>query len=404
MTLEATEPVAAGSTTGRPVGAGTWDLADLTTLRVGGPVGHLERTSGPLELADAVRTADREQVPVLVLGGGSNVLAADAGFPGVVALDHSSRIETVDSSDCGGTTVRVSAGTTWDDLVQESISNEWTGIEALSGIPGTVGAAPIQNIGAYGQEVAERVSAVRALDRQTGQVVFLPRADLHLGYRDSIMKRSLSDPAAGGGAIWGPTGRWVVLEVEFQFPAASLSSPVRYRELARTLGVEIGGRAPASDVRAAVLDLRRGKGMLLDAAGGQSAEVRPDHDTWSAGSFFTNPILTEQQAEALPENAPRFPVEDRSLAAAISGRAPTVPGRIKTSAAWLINNAGFEKGFRVRPDAPASLSTKHVLALTNRGEAKAADILELAATVRAGVTEHFGVTLVPEPVFVGCEL
>lgn len=372
-------------------------FAELTTLRVGGPAGHLERVSGAAELAEAVRTVDRAEEPLLVLGGGSNLVVADEGFAGTTLQDTANLIEVVDSSSCGGTSVKVSAGTNWDEFVSHAIANEWMGVEALSGIPGTVGAAPIQNIGAYGQEVAETIAAVQALDRLTDRVVRLPLIELHFGYRDSIIKRSLRNPEVGGGRTWGPTGRWVVLEVEFQFRHASLSAPVRYRELADKLGIEIGKRAPASEVREAVLELRTGKGMVLSET---------DHDTWSAGSFFTNPVLREESREAqnLPADAPRFPIEQHYLRSAISVLGPEVPGQVKTSAAWLIDHAGFSKGYRLSPDAPASLSTKHVLALTNRGEATTSDILELGRTVRDGVNEQYGITLVPEPVLVNCAL
>lgn len=372
-------------------------LAQLTTLRVGGPAARIQDVLGPQELAQAVKEADAEELPVLVLGGGSNLVAADGTFPGVVIRDRSDAMSLVESSGCGGNSVRVAAGVNWDEFVAFCVENDWMGVEALSGIPGSVGAAPIQNIGAYGQEVAETLASVSALDRLTGRVVHLPLFDLHLGYRNSIIKRSLYQERAGGGRTWGPTGRWVVLEVEFQFRNASLSSPIRYAELARKLDVELGQRVPSAEVRQAVLELRRGKGMVLDPS---------DHDTWSAGSFFTNPILEEggQVDRLLPEGAPRFPVENRSLVNSIRGEAPSVPGRVKTSAAWLISQAGFPKGYRVSPESNASLSTKHVLAITNRGGATTAEIMELARTVQAGVKEKFGVTLVPEPVLEGLSL
>ncbi|WP_350257962.1 UDP-N-acetylmuramate dehydrogenase [Scrofimicrobium sp. R131] len=363
------------------------NLAELTTFRIGGPAGSLVDVNGPQELAEAVRTADREGQPVLVLGGGSNLLVADEGFPGVVIRDLSQDIAVVDSSGCGGNSVRVSAGTNWDDFSAYCVQQDWMGVEALAGIPGTVGAAPVQNIGAYGQEVAETLASVRVLDRLTGRIEQLALFDLHLGYRDSVLKRSLVSERAGGGRLWGPTGRWVVLEAEFQLRNASLSSPVRYRELADHLGINLGERAPSARVREAVLDLRRSKGMVLDPS---------DHDTWSAGSFFTNPIVDE--AVELPADAPRFPVEQRSLVNSIAGKAPVVPGLVKLSAAWLIAHAGFSKGYPA--GAPASLSTKHVLALTNRGGAKATDVMALATEIQRRVADKFGVQLVPEPVLV----
>lgn len=365
---------------------------DMTTLRVGGPIATLFESNVESELTQFVLDADRDQNPVLVLGGGSNLVASDDPFTGAVVRDLRQDIRVPDATCCGGVTVSVTGGTTWDDLVSRSVEEGWSGLEALSGIPGTVGAAPVQNIGAYGREVAENLASVRALDRLTGQVRTLSRSDLHLGYRDSILKQSLTSAQAGGGRLWGPTGRWVVLSVDFQLLPGSKSAPVRYKELARTLDVEVGQRASARDVRQAVLELRRSKGMVLDPK---------DHDTWSAGSFFTNPILSESQArELLPSDAPRFPVEDRSRVSAASPNkaAPALPGVVKTSAAWLISQAGFPKGYKVSPDARASLSTKHVLALTNRGGATSDDIAELALTVKDGVLEAFGVELHPEPV------
>lgn len=356
-------------------------IADLTTLHVGGPADQYVQARTEAELIAIIKEADTNSQPLLVLGGGSNVLVGDTGFPGVVVRDMRQDITVIDSSECGGTTLRVAAGATWDHLVQYAVDNDAMGIEALSGIPGTVGAAPVQNIGAYGQDVAETLAAVKVWDRAENRTRRLAFADLQLGYRTSILKRSLVDPTAGGGRTWGPTGRWVVLEAEFQLRNASLSAPIRYRELAATLGVQEGDRAPMREVRQAVLDLRRGKGMVYDPA---------NHDTWSAGSFFTNPILTiEDAAVLLPEGAPQFPAG---------------PGQVKTSAAWLISHAGFARGHRVAPGNPAALSSRHVLALTNRGGASAADILQLAASVRRGVQEHFGITLVPEPVLVNCQL
>lgn len=266
----------------------------------------------------------------------------------------------------------------WDEFVAWSLEEGLSGIEALSGIPGTVGAAPVQNVGAYGHEVSDALVAIRAWDRAEGGVTVIPAGDLGLAYRDSLLKRSLHEGDAQG-RVWGPTGRWVVLDATFRLERSDLSAPVLYRELAARLGVERGERAGARRVRETVLELRASKGMVLDPA---------DHDTWSAGSFFTNPIVSEEEAARLPEGAPRFPLED---------------GRVKTSAAWLIDHAGFSTGFALagaRPEG-ASLSTKHVLALTNRGGARASEVVELALAVRAGVEERFGVRLVPEPVAVG---
>ena len=354
-------------------------LADLTTLRVGGPAGRYVETTTEAELLEAVRTADADGEPLLVVGGGSNLLVSDAGFDGVVVRDVRSGVDVPDASACAGATLTVPAGTPWDDVVRYAVEEELTGIEALSGIPGSTGATPVQNVGAYGQEVAQSISVVRVWDRARGRVRSLPLVTLAFGYRTSLLKRSMHGPdAADPQAPWSPTPRYVVLDVTFQLRPGDLSRPVAYPELARTLGIGVGSRAPLTDVRDAVLGLRAGKGMVLDPA---------DHDTWSAGSFFTNPLLTPAEAAALPDDAPRFPADD---------------GQVKTSAAWLIDRAGFARGFGA--PGPATLSTKHTLALTNRGNATAQDLLTVAREVRDGVASTFGITLEPEPVLVGLSL
>ncbi|MHB1062898.1 MAG: UDP-N-acetylmuramate dehydrogenase [Georgenia sp.] len=367
-------------------------LAELTTLRVGGPVRRYVGATTEAELVDAVRTADEAGERLLVLGGGSNLLAADDPFDGVVVRDLRRGLDAVDDDSCAGAAVTVPAGQPWDDVVQASVAEGWMGVEALSGIPGSTGATPVQNVGAYGQEVAGVLSAVRVYDRLERRTRMYAVGELGLGYRTSMLKRSLAEPSGDRG--WGPTGRWVVLEVGLQMRLATLGAPVRYPELARTLGVDVGARVPAADVRAAVLELRRGKGMVLDPA---------DHDTWSAGSFFTNPVMTTAQAHAqLPPDAPRFPVNDHTRIAQIGAAAPVVDGLVKTSAAWLISHAGFDRGFGLTP--AATLSTKHSLALTNRGGATAADLVDLARAVRDGVASTYGVRLEPEPVLVGLTL
>jgi UDP-N-acetylmuramate dehydrogenase len=334
-------------------------LAHHTTLRVGGPAGDFVAATTEAELVEAVRAADEVGKPVLVLGGGSNVLVTDSGFDGRVVAVRTSGLE-VDADACGGAVVRAAAGEVWDDLVLRAVQSGWVGVEALSGIPGLVGATPIQNVGAYGQEVSETIASVRCWDRQAGEVRTLFNRDCRFGYRTSRLKQE--------------PGRWLVLEVVLQLRLGDLGAPVQYAELARRLGVEPGERAPLTDVRDAVLDLRRGKGMVLD-------EV--DHDTWSAGSFFTNPVLP---ADRVPDGAPAWPQPD---------------GTVKTSAAWLIEHAGFARG---HGNERAALSTKHTLALTNRGGATAADIVSLAREVRDGVRARFGIDLVNEPVLVGCSL
>lgn len=351
-----------------------YTLADLTTFRVGGPIDRFVRAGSEDQLITQIREADADGTPLLIIGGGSNILASDDAFEGLVLQDARSEITVIENRTT--VSVQATAGTNWDMLVAWSVEEGFSGLEALSGIPGTVGASPVQNVGAYGQDISATLREVRAWDRDARKIVTLSREDLQLSYRHSLLKESLSTPQPSG-RIYGPTGRWVVLSVTFDLPRSDLSAPVLYGELARRLGVEVGEAALAVRVRDAVLALRRGKGMVLDPK---------DHDTWSAGSFFTNPILSDEAAATLPEDAPRFPAGE---------------GRVKASAAWLIDHAGFAKGFAVEEGAPASLSTRHVLALTNRGGARASDVVALARTVRDGVREAFGVTLVPEPVAVG---
>lgn len=374
---------APGSNPGSDTAAPT-TFAEATTLRVGGPIGTLVDAGSEAEIVDAVRTADEEGRPLLVLGGGSNLVVADEGFDGVVVRDTRRELMVESVAGCGGGQFSAPAGAVWDDVVARAVAEGASGFEALSGIPGSTGATPVQNVGAYGQEVSGVISHVRVWDRLAGRPRTLALTELGLGYRTSVLKRSLTDAAAGGGRTWGPTGRWVVIDVAFQSPPTRMSAPVRYAELATRLGVEIGDRAPSSEVREAVLELRRGKGMVLDDA---------DHDTWSAGSFFTNPVLHPDDAARLPEGAPRF-----------DSPAPDGSGEtwVKSSAAWLIDHAGFTKGYAL--PGPAAISTKHALALTNRGGARAADVVALAREVRDGVRATFGVELVPEPVLVGVEL
>ena len=339
-------------------------LSELTTLRVGGPPRSCVEARTAAELVSAVRAADEAHHPVLLVAGGSNLLVADDGFDGTVVLVRSRGVDVLSCDACAGAFVRVAAGEEWDGVVERAVGEGWSGVEALSGIPGSAGATPVQNVGAYGQEVADTLASVRAYDRVERRVRTLAAVDCGFAYRWSRFK---ADP-----------GRWVVLDVTFQLPLGELSAPVRYAELARALDVPLGARAPLGEVRSAVLALRHGKGMVLDVE---------DRDTWSAGSFFTNPVLDPAAAEALPAHAPRFPAGE---------------GRVKTSAAWLIEQAGFGKGHGL--PGPASLSTKHALALTNRGSASASDLLALAREVRDGVRERFGVELVNEPFLVGCSL
>lgn len=344
-------------------------LAGHTTLRVGGPAARMVVVETPDELVDAVREVDDADEPLLVLGGGSNVVLPDAGFEGTV-VKVATRGVTVESADsCGGASVVVAAGEPWDDLVARAVTEEWSGVEALSGIPGSTGATPIQNVGAYGQDVSQTVARVRVWDRVDQQVRTLTSLDCRFTYRHSALKG---------------TDRYVVIDVMFQLVLASLSQPVRYADLARQLDVEPGARVPLADAREAVLAQRRRRGMVLDAE---------DHDTWSCGSFFTNPVLSEAGFADLEAR-----VAARLGADVVPPRFADAGG-VKTSAAWLIERAGFGRGHGL--PGPAALSTKHTLALTNRGGATAADVLALAREVRAGVEEAFGVRLVNEPVVVG---
>lgn len=358
-------------------------LADLTTLRVGGPARAIVNATSEAEFVEALRTADATQTPLLVLGGGSNILVSDDGFGGTVVRDDRHDLSVQDDGACGGVSITVTAGMPWDLVVARAVDEGWVGLEALSGIPGSTGATPVQNVGAYGAEVADWTALVRTWDRHENRVRSLARSDCQFGYRDSLLKRTMRGLGPDG-RTWSPTPRYVVLDVTFQMRLGTLSSPIRYAQLAQRLGLEVGERAPLVDVRAAVLDLRGSKGMVLDSG---------DFDTWSAGSFFTNPILSAEAVARLPADAPRYPAGDAHPA-----------GSVKTSAAWLIERAGFARGFALSADAGASLSTKHTLALTNRGNASAADLVALARAIRQGVRDAFGVNLIPEPVTLGIDL
>lgn len=370
------------------------EFSDLTTLHVGGPAPTVVTAHTQEELVDAVSQADSSGTPLLVLGGGSNLLVSDTGFEGVVVRDGRAEISEVDSYvSCGGSTVKATGGTTWDDFVRFTLDNDLAGFEMLSGIPGTLGGAVAHNIGAYGQEISQTLSSIRALDRLTGRVCTLTRLDLHFSYRESIISRSRHSTVAGGGRTWGPTGRWVVLEAAFQLRSADISEPIRYESLAHSLGVNLGTRVNARRVRDHIFDRRRHQDLLPDPS---------NPATWSAGSFFRNPILTEAEAARLPDDTPRFPVrnEARFVAATVNKQAPLVEGKVKIPAAWVLEQAGFPPGFRLRPNAGAVLSPHYVLALTNLGEANAAEIAELAEVVREGVRERFGITLAIQPVSV----
>ncbi|MGO2937520.1 MAG: UDP-N-acetylmuramate dehydrogenase, partial [Glutamicibacter arilaitensis] len=314
---------------------------------------------------------------VLLIGGGSNLVICDEGYPGV-GVQIATRGLHLDEQPNGKVLLRAAAGENWDVTVEYSLTEGLSGLEALSGIPGCTGATPVQNVGAYGADVSQTLAWIRAYDRHNGQVIKLQNADLEFAYRDSLIKRTSTNGSP----------RYVVLEVAFLLERSKDSAPIRYAELARRLGVEAGERADAHQVRQTVLELRRSKGMVYD---------RQDADSHSTGSFFTNPIVPREILENLPDNAPNYPVAQE--------------GFVKLSAAWLIDQAGFSKGYGLEgtegfalAQGRASLSTKHTLAITNRGEATAQDILAIARAVRAGVAERFGIELVNEPLLIGLSL
>ncbi|MFF0446381.1 UDP-N-acetylmuramate dehydrogenase [Streptomyces sp. NPDC004609] len=343
-------------------------LAPLTTFRLGGPAARLLTAETDDEVIAAVREADGTGTPLLIIGGGSNLVIGDKGFDGT-ALRIATRGFRLD-----GTKLELAAGEVWTDAVARTVSAGLAGIECLAGIPGSAGATPIQNVGAYGQEVSSTITEVVAYDRRDAETVVLSNAACEFSYRHSRFKQH--------------PDRYVVLRVRFELEdAEGLSAPIKYAETARVLGVAPGDRRELAVVRLAVLGLRGGKGMVLDPE---------DHDTWSAGSFFTNPILGADEYAAFLDR-----VRARLGDGAAPPAYPAGDGRTKTSAAWLIDKAGFTKGYG---SGPARISTKHTLALTNRGDATTEDLLALAREVVAGVHEAFGVTLVNEPVTVGVSL
>jgi UDP-N-acetylmuramate dehydrogenase len=335
-------------------------LNKYTSLRVGGPAKSIINVATEAEIVAAIESAGDS--PILIIGGGSNVLISDQGFDGTVIHIANNQAESeVDA--CSGATLTIGAGENWDEFVATTISRGFAGLETLSGIPGTVGAAPIQNIGAYGHEVSEFITRVRTYDREAKAIKTFTNSECEFEYRNSIFKRT--------------PGRFIVLSVQFQIRRGETSTPITYAELAKKLGIEVGEKAPVVDVRRAVMELRAAKGMLLNP---------DDKDSWSAGSFFTNPIISVEVATTLPEGAPKWPLAD---------------GRVKTSAAWLIEHSGIDKG---HAHGGARVSTKHVLALTNSGNATAEELVALAREVRASVQTKFGITLEPEVNLVGLAL
>lgn len=386
------------------------ELAALTTLGVGGAAAQLVTPATRAELLDAVQSAWSEPEDWLLLGGGSNVVIGDDGFDGTVVRVASRGIERLpgepprvrepgapehpagDGARERTVRLRVEAGESWDDVVAHTVEQGWAGIEALSGIPGSAGAAPVQNIGAYGQELASSLTAIEFLDFETGELSRIPAAALGLGYRTSALKR-------------GRLGLVVSLELALFEPApgqAALSQPIAYAQLADALGVRLGDRIPVREVRSAVLELRASKGMLWNPS---------DPDSRSAGSFFTNPVVSEHFARGLPSDAPRWPTAPEEpdrvlpLGAEVPSLARPASGEylVKLSAAWLIERAGVTRGFAL-PGSRAAISSKHTLAIVNRGGATAAEIVQLASYVQTRVLSQFGVVLHPEPVFVGVHL
>jgi UDP-N-acetylmuramate dehydrogenase len=388
------------------------DLAGYTTLGLGGPARSFVTASATDQLIEAVRAADAAGEPVLLLGGGSNLVVSDDGFPGTVIHVNTRGVSYAYAGD-GHVAVTVEAGEDWDDVVAATVTEGLAGLECLSGIPGRAGATPIQNVGAYGQEVAEVIAGVRVFDRLTGETAIIPNERCCFSYRNSIFKsggfggsspRASRAKSGGAGESFAAPGaseakspsltsssnnskiqgerRYVVTGATFRLLREDLSRPVRYAELASELGVEMGERVSVTDARSAVIKIRARKGMLLNPG---------DPDSRSAGSFFTNPVLSAEQFARLE--------------ASVAGPVPRFDagqGQVKVPAAWLIEHAGFGKG----NGAPgrARISSKHTLALVNAGGATTADLLALAREIRAGVRAAFGVTLDPEPILVGVTL
>ena len=336
-------------------------LSSFTTLRVGGPARKIVHAHSEAELIEFVKAADSAKEPILILGGGSNLLISDAGFAGTV-IRVESKGNALDYDACSGGMIEVSAGEDWDKFVEISIEKGFADLESLSGIPGTVGGAPIQNIGAYGHEVSETIARVKTYDRSKGEVKTFTNAECKFSYRNSIFKEQ--------------PGKYVILTVTFQLRKGAQSLPIAYAELAKQLSVNIGDQVEVTKVRQAVLKLRASKGMLINL----------ENEINSAGSFFVNPILSKSAADKLPTDAPRWPQND---------------GKVKTSAAWLMEHSGVVKGEKL---AGAQISNKHVLALTNSGDATAEDIIELAKRARKKVYEKFGIKLEAEVQLVGVNL
>ena len=386
-------------------------------MRVGGPAERILTASTREELIERACELWETGEDWLLLGGGSNTVVSDSGYPGTVLLVRTSGIEVIDADDMpaaeseagpeehetGSVRIRVQAGHNWDDLVSECVTRGWAGIEALSGIPGLVGAAPVQNIGAYGQELSDVLHSIEFLDAETYETRRMAASELELGYRDSVLKRGLEGVVLSVDLVLADAA--VVTSRTRETPQP-VSEPIHFPQLAKALGVELGMRVRLGDVRESVLSLRASKGMVLD---------EQDYDTWSAGSFFINPIVSERFARTLPEDAPKFLLEDAETGPAITPieevhagyglrlPQPASERRVKLSAAWLIEQAGVPRGYRL-PGSGASTSKKHSLAITNRGAASAEDVAELARFIVQRVQQEFGVVLAPEPNLYGLEL
>jgi len=372
-------------------------LAELTTLRTGAAPRRMLEATTREELIDALREVWADGDEWFVLGGGSNLFVGDEPFDGTVIRIRTRGIERLEGARAGTTLLRVQAGHDWDDLVAQSVAAGLAGIEAMSGIPGTVGAAPVQNVGAYGQEIAQTLVEVELIDEATGEVSVVPASDLGLGFRTSVLKHHY-------GSV--PARRAAILSVTLELTQVGHGEvPVQGDQLRRALGLEPGAAVSLAWIREHVLATRRGKGMVLD---------EDDHDTWSAGSFFQNAIVPASFAGTLPEACPRWPMEpDVEPVTVIPLERydwlvpqPATPSRqaeVKVSAAWLIEHAGIPKGFSL-PRSRAAVSTKHALALTNRGGATAAELAELARFIQQRVHQDFGLLLQPEPVLIDVDL
>jgi UDP-N-acetylmuramate dehydrogenase len=376
-------------------------LADYTTLGLGGPARHFVSADTEAALIDAVRAADRAGEPVLLIGGGSNLVISDAGFPGTVIHvntrglsfargdehrgdEHSGDEHSGDEH--SAVDVTVAAGHDWDDVVAATVAEGLAGLEPLSGIPGRAGATPIQNVGAYGREVAEVITRVRVYDRQEANIQVIPNEACSFSYRTSLFKSGRPQALVAAPSLAAGQPRYVVIDVTFRLARQSLSAPVGYAELAAELGVAMGEQAAAAEVRAAVIKIRGRKGMVLNPG---------DPDTRSAGSFFTNPVITAAQFAR---------VEAQASARGIAQvpHYPAADGLVKVPAAWLIEHSGFAKGYGA--PGPARVSSKHTLALVNADNATATDLLALAREIVSGVHAAYGVPLTPEPILIGLTL